>query len=373
MPRKLTEWEWKALASPWNLADGHARQLPASIEQGAWQSLPSIVDQARDRPQRSVEDDFLAQFMKLNGQGEALRLFRRPLLHYSSSVTIEIVANVARIKGWRVALVTPTFDNIADIFRRQNVPLTAVEESRCTAAKLAALTDDTIFLTLPNNPTGFELTPSQWERLISALAASGKRLIIDASFRMFGARLPTELPTKLKAAGVSFIVIEDTGKYLSALDQKCGFCWCSDDIWEPLREITDDVLLNVSPITLTLLARLCDAHAGAEKSPTRSLMNANYARVLESLALFGIAPARQKPFSVLWARLPDGRRSDQFCEAMAEKGLVLLPGESFSWDDPEQGRDYIRFAIMRDRDYVERAMSVFDSNCRQLLKRRRKA
>jgi histidinol-phosphate/aromatic aminotransferase/cobyric acid decarboxylase-like protein len=365
---KLTEWEWRALKSEWNLADGHARQSPTPDELHVWRGLFADAIDILHASQSDIEDEFLANFMQLNGQSRALSLFQRPLLHYSSSITIEVIANLGRIENWQVDLVTPTFDNIADIFKRQDVPLRPVAEEDILGSPGTG-SGDTLFVTIPNNPTAIELSRDDWVQLLSTLSLNKIRLIVDASFRLLGNEDYKFLPSLLHDSGIDFVVIEDTGKYFSTLDLKCGMCWCSDALRPRLIEITNDLLLNVSPLALKLVARLSRLHFEHPVNKPAALLRNNYQRVLEGLSRHGIEDmTARENFSVLWARLPRSASGDLFCEALATQGLVILPGSSFYWHDDEAGSDFVRFALMRDEAYVASAMAVFDRYAEDALR-----
>ncbi|MGZ8284181.1 MAG: aminotransferase class I/II-fold pyridoxal phosphate-dependent enzyme [Allosphingosinicella sp.] len=350
------------------MADGHARQSPTDGELHVWRGLFSDAIDILHASQSEVEDEFLVSFMRLNGQSRALSLFQRPLLHYSSSITIEVIANLARMQKWELELVTPTFDNIADIFKRQGVPLRSIAEEEISDFHFEP-SADTLFVTVPNNPTGFELTSDGWSQLVYRLAGYKSRIIIDASFRLLGNGNYAFLPDLLSDSGIDFIVIEDTGKYFSTLDLKCGMCWCSDALRPGLVEVTNDLLLNVSPLALKLVARLSRLHVEHPVNAPAALLQTNYQRVLKVLNQYGIEDlTARENFSVLWARLPDSADGDLFCEALAARGLVILPGSSFYWHDDNVGSDFVRFALMRDDAYVASAMEVFDRHAEEALR-----
>ena len=127
-PGNLTRWEWSGLQNTFNLADGHAHQALTPLQQAHVERLSDVFHEASSRRQAEVQDNFVAAFFRAAGQHEAVSLAHTPLFHYSSSISIEAVANLLRERNAPVALVTPTFDNIPAIMRRHGISLRPLEE-----------------------------------------------------------------------------------------------------------------------------------------------------------------------------------------------------------------------------------------------------
>ena len=86
-----------------------------------------------------------------------------------------------------------------------------------------------------------------------------KLLIIDrcfATFAMVDGGVPWfDVYELLESSGVSYLVIEDTGKTWPVQDAKCAILMTSEDIYPAIYDIHTSVLLNVSPFTLNMLTR----------------------------------------------------------------------------------------------------------------------
>ena len=97
-----------------------------------------------------------------------------------------ITANYLMKKKMNVGLMHPCFDNIVDLLKHMQVPITALQEDwfhdpETIYEKLEAnVTSDAIFLIDPNNPTGFTLFKfgtAGWNEVIR-FAVDKKKLLI---------------------------------------------------------------------------------------------------------------------------------------------------------------------------------------------------
>jgi hypothetical protein len=112
--------------------------------------------------QLGAQRAFESAFYELAGQGSVVDRLVRPPHHYSSSLSVEVLANYLRAQRFSVGLLHPTFDNIAPILSRHAVPLTAVSEAIFDDPPDEGhhVGCDAIFLVAPNNPTGADPSPA---------------------------------------------------------------------------------------------------------------------------------------------------------------------------------------------------------------------
>lgn len=367
---KLTCWEWRGLDVRWNLADGHARQSPMPSEWPIWQTLSDLVADISGASQVQLENDFFRAFSELNGQHSLVEYQHTPLYLYSSSVAIDCVASYLRPTSPRIALMTPTFDNLADILKGHSLTLEPVREQDLCTTTLSRRSIQALFLVLANNPTGWEPTETEFADIVDMCAARDILLILDFSFRMFSNLRKWDQYSILLSRRAQFIGIEDTGKFFSAHDLKIGLILSSSTVHAGLKSITDDILLNVSPLTLGLLHSLTRNTITYGVDPYIDLIASNAAMVERVLEQFNITPQMHRtPFSVLWCRLPRGVSSAPLARALSREGVALLPGGPFCWDCHSHGSHYIRLALMRDKQYVEGAAHALKSALSKLLPR----
>lgn len=342
----LTRMEWSALMMEHNLADGHARQGLPSKE--LLDRLPEIFTLAEKESQLAVEQAFERAFYGAAGQPSVVHRINRPLHHYSSSVSIEVVANHLRIEGLRVGLLHPTFDNIPDILKRHGVPLVPVSERVFTSPDSLECWDDVdaIFLVVPNNPTGLDPHAEDIERIALECRDRGKLLLIDFCFRFFSEHLNSrDLYAFFEDNGVDHIGIEDVGKVWPTLDLKVGSLICGEQRHAALRAISEDIVLNVSSFIYQLITESgrFDAieHARATSVANRAALRTALVDSPAELVDGG------NMMSVGWVRLPEDWNCNELVEWLHERGIGVLPGTPFFWNAPEQGNRFIRLALMR--------------------------
>lgn len=323
-------------------------------------TLPRLFLETEKRNQHAIQEFFRSRFFALSGQKTHSRL-GTPLYHYSSSVSVEVLANYLRRERKSVTLIHPTFDNIPAILKRHDIQLLPIEEFalRRPAKAIQSLTTDAIFLVLPNNPTGFQLTRAQFETLVRSCKEKGIVIILDFSFRFFSSLTKWDQYEILLSNQSDFVCIEDTGKTWPALDLKIGFITASDSLYSELEQITDDVLLNVSPFIFALLSRYISIEQQLPIKETVSQL-ADHNRKILRAELYDtplkIANADSK-ISVEWIKLPTVWDSVDFCEWLESHQISVLPGNPFFWNQSERGRSYVRVALMRPREFFQRAAS----------------
>ena len=344
----LTRIEWVALMTEHNLADGHARQGTTGGLGEVIDRLPSIYRAAEANLQDDVQNDFEHLFFRAAGQPSVLERRAKPLHHYSSSMSIEIVANHLRTERLRVGLLNPTFDNIPDILKRHGVPLVPVPETVFSEPEALGCWDsfDALFLVVPNNPTGCDPGPGALERIALECRRRGVLLIIDFSFRFFSDGLDTlDTYAFFERNDVDHIGIEDVGKVWPMLDLKLGSLVAGPRRHDALRVITDDMILNVSPFVFALIT---DAGRSGAVRDARSASVLNRAALVKELDGGPVTVMEGgSAMSVAWLRLPEGWDSGEVCGWLQKRGIAVLPGRPFFWADQEQGARYLRIALMR--------------------------
>ncbi|NEC86173.1 aminotransferase class I/II-fold pyridoxal phosphate-dependent enzyme [Streptomyces sp. SID12501] len=350
----LTQYEHLAVDCEFNLADGHAHQLQDSAQQLIIRRLPSLFSESERYPQRNLEQEFQRRFYELAGQPTAAD---RPhtLLCQSASMSIDLVAAFLSDRGTPVGLLQPCFDNLPGILRRRGAVLCPVAERELAGPGLERLFGPrgpaALFLTLPNNPTGFALREPEFTHLAQRCAATGTVLVIDWTFRFYGAYERWDQYAVLERSGVSYLCVEDTGKTWPTLDLKCSILATSRDLYEPLCELHNDMMLNVSPFVLHLLTRyLEDSVRRGLEATVRRLVRDNRAVLRRTLEGTVLTPAEPDPtISVEWACIDSPALTAlDVVRLLGDVGVGILPGDHFYWDDPATGSRYVRFALARD-------------------------
>ncbi|MGV9244788.1 aminotransferase class I/II-fold pyridoxal phosphate-dependent enzyme [Streptomyces sp. NPDC003710] len=358
----LTQYERIGFDRELNLADGHAHQGADAAQREITRRLPELYETSELSRQRDVENTFKETFYRLAGQRSAIR-HPHALLCYSASLSIDLVGAFLGGAGIGVALLQPCFDNLATVLMRRGVALTPVAEKAVTGPDLARLlaaadAPGALFLTLPNNPTGFALGPADFRRVAEVCAANGTVLVVDWTFRFFDRGDVWDQYEVLDRSGVSYLCIEDTGKTWPTLDLKCSILATSADLHDRLAELHNDLLLNVSPFVLTLLtAYLDDSVRRGLDASVRQVIRTNRRalhRALDGSLLVPGAP--EATISVEWVRIAaPSPGSLEVVELLGDVGIAVVPGDHFYWHEPDLGSRHIRIALARDPVMFARA------------------
>jgi aspartate/methionine/tyrosine aminotransferase len=339
-----------------NLTDGHAR-LALSAEQAQIVArIPAMFAEAGRRPFAEIERDAQVAFLSAIGQHSAPVGTGRILSCYSSTLATDIVAR-ALSAGSTIALLHPTFDNIADLFRTRGHSLRLLSEAAVRALDWPGRPVDAVVVTHPNNPTGMVLPADGLRSLAEHCAAHGQTVIIDASFRGQDRRAQYDCYAVLDAARADWIVIEDTGKLWPMHELKIGMLAFSDRTTLPIERAFSESLLSTSPVVLLLVTALAADWASGGYQRARSLIDRNREVVAEAAASVGLSLADpESVISVARIELPEGGPdSSVLYEDLVSRGVHVLPCGPFHWADPAEGRRYIRLSLARPPAAVDAA------------------
>ncbi|NUP46109.1 MAG: aminotransferase class I/II-fold pyridoxal phosphate-dependent enzyme [Catenulispora sp.] len=317
--------------------------------------LPEFFHEVRQRSQLDLEHEFVLAFLALAGE-PAVADSRRHMLSYSASCAITMVASHCARFGRRVGLIEPVFDNISSILMREGVMLTPLRESefaaRGAAEAVAASECEVVWLVSPNNPTGWTLSESEFGAIVADCAARGRLLVLDTSFRFFHRELqPWSMYEMLETSGVSYVVLEDTGKTWSTNEIKVGLVICSQDMYPEMFRLHDDLLQAVSPLHLRMLIEFIqDSRDRGRAATVLRYVTENRAILRAELAgtplTFLTGP--DSPVSVDWLRIDADFDAEDLYRALAEEGVHILAGGNFYWSTPSLGDRLVRIALSRD-------------------------
>jgi aspartate/methionine/tyrosine aminotransferase len=339
-----------------NLTDGHAR-LPLTEEQAAIVSrIPAMFAEASRRPFPEIEQEAHATFLRAIGQHCAPVGAGRILSCYSSTLATDIVAR-ALPAGTKIALLHPTFDNIADLFLTRGLSLVPLSEPDLLDQNWPGSDVGAVVVTHPNNPTGLVTPPGHLRSLAEHSVRNGQTVVLDASFR--GQVLDAQYDTYaiLDQAGADWITIEDTGKLWPTHELKVGLLAYSSRTTLPIERAFSESLLSASPVVLLLIARLAEDWLAGGRERARALVQRNRAAVEAALREVGLRLADPtSQISVARIELPpDGPDSSLLYKDLVARGVHVLPCAPFHWADQQGGLRYIRVSLARPYGAVETA------------------
>jgi len=352
----LTQLEYLALNSSYNLSDGHARQELTEGQARIIADLPKMWVDGQRRPVDEIETEAQHAYFELLGQHGFPGADGRVLSCYSSSVAMEIFARSLATTSSSIALVHPTFDNIPDILRGVGLDLVRLDEDVLHDADLEdALLGavDCVFITTPNNPTGVVLSEQRLRRVAEQCAEHGVVLTLDTSFRGFDTRAHYDHYAVLESSGCRWVVIEDTGKLWPTQELKIGFLVTSANIGLPIAHVYSDILLGVSPLVMAMVRRFSEDAADGGLAKLHEFIADNRATVrAELLDVPGVSfPDADSRASV--ERIDLGSRlSLDVWSALREHNVYMLPCQNFHWADPSEGDHSLRIALSRPKESI---------------------
>ncbi|PKH40012.1 aspartate aminotransferase [Pseudomonas sp. 43NM1] len=369
----ITQHEISALKTRFNLADAHTHQDQSLTQQKIVDSLPELWYRAQGQTQYKSEQEFIKAFFTFHGQEHALKRHDEIYLVYAASVAMHITATYLRKRDMSVGLIEPCFDNLHDLLKHMEVPLSPLDESlfqspRDVYANLqtAAAKVDAIFLVDPNNPTGSSMFANGAQTFMEVARYCrdhGKLLILDFCFAAFiktagGNRV--DAYAILDEIGTQYIIMEDTGKTWPLQDTKCATIMSSRALNADIYSIVTSVLLNVSPFILNVVTQYINDSSDDDFESVRSVLDINREAAQKHLHgnfLKYLTPMIET--SVAWFEiLRDGVSADDLQAYLMNYDVYVLPGKYFFWSKPQTGQKYIRLALARKPEEFKLAVET---------------
>lgn len=354
--RNLTSFEEQALNAGLNVSDGHPRMPLTDRQRDIIDSMTGLFDEALKRSFASIEEEAQREFLHGIGQHSAPTGAERMVSCYSSSVAMDIVARTLAERTSDVALIHPTFDNIADLLRSRGLRLHPLSEEQLESGDFE-LADSVgaVFATTPNNPTGWVLSEPGLRRLAQYCKDSNRVLALDTCFRAQDVRAQYDTYRCLDEVGPEWVIIEDTGKLWPTLELKVGFLAWGERTDLALHEAFSDVLLSVSPFVLLLITHLARDGVNGGYAELHRLI-ADNRRQLET-ALEGTPLVLTDPDSRISVARVDvratGHPATDVYDRLSRRGVHTLPCDAFHWARNEEGSGLLRVALARSPEEVE--------------------
>jgi enduracididine biosynthesis enzyme MppP len=358
----LTHLESRALLDGLNLSDGHPRMSLTATQERIVDELPQLFHEARRRPFSEVEEQAQRAFLHGIGQVTAPIGTGRLVSCYSSSTAMDMVARALAERTSVVALVHPTFDNIPDLLKARGLRLHPVDENEFDGDAVPPLPDvvGAVFITTPNNPTGWVLPAAGLGRIAKFCARTGRVLALDTCFRAHDPRAQYDTYEILEESAAEWVVIEDTGKVWPVLELKAGFLAWSDRTRLSLLDAFSDVLLTMSPVILLLIQRLAEDGVRGGYHDLHQLLASNRSLLTDILAdspITVIDPGSKISVARITWDAAGPAAADVYAD-LKSHGLHTLPCGPFHWARQEEGRHMLRVALGRDGINISTAAQV---------------
>ena len=358
MTLNLTEVEQLAIDSEINLSDGHPRQALSDTQRELVQGFPELFWLAESEPFADLERRAQTAFLGALGQSRAPVDGGRVFSALSSSVATMVLANI--LSGHRLALLHPTFDNIHALLSgaMHVLPVSERECAKSAFSDEVARTATCVFVTTPNNPTGWVLDEAALENLAGTCAARRQVLCLDVSFRGFDLRAQFDHYAILERSGVEYVVIEDSGKLWPFQELKLGFLAVSEGLRASVAHALSDVLLTVSPFVLKVVESLSVDAARGGFARMHRLIADNRRMVMD--VVDGLDRVElldpDARISVARVRFPSAADADRTRIKLLDRGIHVLPCRQFHWARPEEGARLIRIALSRNGEELAKGL-----------------
>jgi aspartate/methionine/tyrosine aminotransferase len=374
--RNLTAYEIDTLPQTYNLTDGHAFRRWSAAEEAIIDRSAQLFKNTTRRMQVEIERAYIRDFSRLARQTFEEDAFGY-LMCFTASMAFEIIANYLRLKGLTLTLIEPCFDNLADIFRRHQVPMRPLPDALMEASgdeferALSSLDTDAICLVTPNNPTGLTLTEGNMRRLVRFCKEQRKLLILDNCFRAY---LPRDLLYDqcrlVLDADVDAVLVEDTGKTWPTCEIKAPFFAVSRGrgLFDSIYDIYTDFLLHVSPVGIRLMHEFIRLSEQDDMASIHAVVRDNRQTLRHNLAGTFLTPCERPFASVAWLRVDRPLTGLALKQVLDDHGVFVLPGNQFFWRHRLEGEQFIRLALVRDADMFHEATRLLGEVCRDIAK-----
>jgi aspartate/methionine/tyrosine aminotransferase len=372
--KNLTGYEIETLPQSYNLTDGHAFRSWSAAELAIIDRSAQLFKNNDRRMQVEIEREYIRDFYRLAKQTWDPKALAY-LMCFTASMALEIVANYLRLNRLSVSLIEPCFDNLADIFRRHQIPMRPFPEAWLEAPgdgferALSTIDSDVICLVTPNNPTGMMLPEDNLRRLVGFCKARGKLLILDNCFRAYVPRnLVYDQYRIVLESGIDAFLLEDTGKTWPTAEIKAPFFAVSraGGLADRIYDIYTDCLLHVSPVGIKLLHEFIRLSQEDDLASIHEVVRVNRKSLYDNLAGTFLTPCERPFASVAWLRIDHPLNGLELKKILDEHGVFVLPGDHFYWHDHRQGEQFIRVALTRDREMFAAAARLLGDACRNV-------
>jgi aspartate/methionine/tyrosine aminotransferase len=214
-----------------------------------------------------------------------------------------------------------------------------------------------LYIASPNNPTGVVLDPAELRRLAEACERRGVTLAIDACFRAFDPGAQYDMYAVLDETGVDYVVIEDTAKLWPLGGVRLSLLVFPEHSTLGIPQASADLLMMAPPFAARVVEAFAHDMAAGGMPVIHERIASNRATLADTLAgcEAGQLVNPDSKVSMALIRLPSGWSSTRLWGRLLRRGVNAVPGRPMWWARAGEGERYLRVALARDREVVERA------------------
>jgi aspartate/methionine/tyrosine aminotransferase len=347
------------VASETNVAEGYPRFEPSPGQAAILARLGDLMEEARRTPYPELEERAHTAFFHALGQRSAPIGSGRIVSFYASTIAIDVAAAAIARRARVVGLVNPVIDCIPALMRARGLTLVPLSERVLASGDPFATQPEleAIVTANPNNPTGAIMPAPVLERLATACARRGVPLVIDQCFRAFDTRVQYDTYALLESTGCEYVLVEDTGKLWPSGGIKLGFLAWGSKTRLDLHEIASDVLLTAPPFSAIVVEQLALDMAAGGMDLLHGRIASNRKLLADTMAGCELAVPSDgaSRVSVSRLRVSGGLTGTRLWGQLLREGVHSVPCRPFYWASGRAGDRFLRIALAREPEVVERA------------------
>ena len=342
-----------------NVAEGYPKFPFTPTQQAIVDRFPSFMAEANRTPYSTLEARAQRTLLDAVGQVTAPVGTGRILSYYAAGVAIDIVGRCLAGRTSRVAVIHPTLDCLPALIRSRGVEIVPFNEARMRRRDPLEGMDGIggLYIANPNNPTGTVLDSRRLRRLAESCARRGVALAIDACFRVFDPRAQYDHYAVLDETGVDYVILEDSGKLWPLGGVRLSFLAFSQNSKLGIAEASADLLMMAPPFSTLVVEAFAQDLAVDGMRAIHERMANNRRILYEALQGCEVASLadRDSMVSMSLIRLAPGLSSTRLWGRLLRRGVSSVPGRPMWWARPGQGEHYLRVALAREPEVLERA------------------
>jgi aspartate/methionine/tyrosine aminotransferase len=342
-----------------NVAEGYPSWVLTPTQRRIVERLPELMLAAHSTPYSVLEANAHRALLWGLGQRNAPIGTGQILSYYSAGVAIDVVGRCLAARTDAIGVIHPTLDCLPAMMRSRGPRVIPVSESRLRRRDpLAGLEPiGGLYIANPNNPTGGVLDPDQLRSLARSCERRGVSLAIDSCFRVFDPRAQYDMYEVLDATGVDYVVIEDTGKLWPTGGVRLAFLAFPAHSKLGVPEASADLLFIAPPFAALVVEAFARDMAAGGMAVIHERIARNRAILGEALAGTdaGELIAPDSRVSMALIRLAAPWSSTRLWGRLIRRGVNAVPGRPIWWARPREGEHYLRVALARDPEVLERA------------------
>lgn len=217
-----------------------------------------------------------------------------------------------------------------------------------------------MILNFPSNPTSAVITRPQLEQIVGLARRYGVILLSDNAYSEIYFDAAQKPPSILEVPGAKDVAIElhSFSKSYNMTGWRLGFAAGNPELVAGLLRAKTNIdsgpLLAIQDACTRILPR-----ADEFSQPIRDLYSERRAALLKGLDRLGIEYFSPQATFFVWARVPQGRGSMEFCKTLIDKtGVVITPGIGFG----AEGEGFFRLALTVDIPKIEEALNRLEAS-----------